>query len=120
MATSRPVSYKWVLIRAGVIFGMNLAMRILLADPLQTNLSASFPAMNRLPIYTESLAFASFFVGGVLVGYFSPASPSVPAPRPRNPRPAAPSLRRARTACVSSVGPASRRLHPRSLSPPPS
>jgi len=70
---SKPtISYKWVLIGAGTIFGLNLLMRALFADPVKTSLITSFSGMTGVFLYIGIIAFVSFFIGGALIGYFSP------------------------------------------------
>jgi hypothetical protein len=70
--SKRSISYKWVLIGAGVIFALNLLMRALLADPVKTNLLTAFPGMTGVLLFVGIVAFVSFFVGGAMIGIFSP------------------------------------------------
>jgi hypothetical protein len=70
--SKRTISYKWVLIGAGIIFGQNLLARALLADPVKTQLLASFPGLTGVLLFIGIIAFVSFFIGGALIGVFSP------------------------------------------------
>lgn len=70
--SKRTISYKWVLIGAGIIFAQNLLMRALLADPVKTQLITSFPGLTGVLIFIGIIAFVSFFVGGAMIGVFSP------------------------------------------------
>ncbi len=69
---SKRISYKWVLIGAGIIFGLNLLMRALLAEPVRSSLIASFPGLTGVLIFVGLIAFVSFFIGGAMIGIFSP------------------------------------------------
>lgn len=66
------VSYKWVLIGAGVIVAQNVLMKALLADPVKTQLISAFPGLTGVLLFIGIIAFVSFFVGGALIGFFSP------------------------------------------------
>ena len=72
MITRHPLSYKWVLIGAGVIVGLNYLIRALLADPVRVQLIASFEGNTGVYLYAAIVAFVSFFVGGAVVGVWSP------------------------------------------------
>lgn len=72
MSKPRPLSYKWILLGAGLIFGLNITMRLLLADPVRTSLITSFSGVTGVFVFIAIVAFFSFFVGGALIGYFSP------------------------------------------------
>lgn len=70
--SKRKVSYKWVLIGAGIIVIQNLLIQALLADPVKTQLITSFPGLTGVLLFIGIVAFVSFFVGGALIGVFSP------------------------------------------------
>lgn len=70
--SKRTVSYKWVLIGAGIIFAQNLLAQALFADPVKTKLLLSFPGLTGVLIFVGLIAFVSFFIGGALIGLFSP------------------------------------------------
>jgi hypothetical protein len=72
MSERRPLSYKWILFGAGVIVGLNYLVRALLADPVRSQLLESFDGTMGLYVYAGLVAFLSFFVGGAVVGYWSP------------------------------------------------
>jgi len=72
MSERRPLSYKWILFGAGVIVGLNYLVRALLADPVRGQLIESFDGTMGLYVYAGVVAFVSFFVGGAVVGYWSP------------------------------------------------
>lgn len=72
MSERRPLSYKWILFGAGVIVGLNYLVRALLADPVRGQLIESFDGTMGLYVYAGLVAFLSFFVGGAVVGYWSP------------------------------------------------
>jgi hypothetical protein len=70
---SKPrISYKWVLIGAGIIFALDLLMRALLADPVKTQLITSFPGLTGVLLFVGIIAFVAFFIGGAMIGIFSP------------------------------------------------
>ncbi|MEZ4301170.1 MAG: hypothetical protein R3B70_39905 [Polyangiaceae bacterium] len=66
------VSYKWVLIGAEAMFVLNLVMQALLANPVKSQLIAAFPGVAGPLIFVAIVAFGAFFVGGALIGLFSP------------------------------------------------
>lgn len=70
--SKRAISYKWVLLGAGIIVGLNLVMRALLADPAPTIIMTSFPGLTGILFIIALTAFVSFFFGGALIGFFSP------------------------------------------------
>src|SRR5262245_54477020 len=70
--SKRKLSYKWILIGAGLIFALDLIMQALLADPVRTQLLTSFPGLSGVLLFVGIIAFVAFFVGGALIGYFSP------------------------------------------------
>lgn len=65
-------SYKWTLIGTVVIIGLNLLMQALLADPVKTSLLIAFPGTGGVLLFVGIIAFVSFFVGGALIGRYSP------------------------------------------------
>ncbi len=70
--SKQKISYKWVLIGAGIIFLQNLLAQALFADPVKTKLLVTFPGLTGVLIFVGLIAFGSFFVGGALIGVFSP------------------------------------------------
>lgn len=70
--SKRALSYKWILIGAGMIFGLNLLIRMLTADPVRTQLITSFSGITGVFVYVAIIAFVSFFIGGAMIGWFSP------------------------------------------------
>ena len=70
--SKHPLSYKWIMIGGAIIFHLNLLMRALLADPVQTKLLAAVPGLGGILLFTGIVAFVSFFVGGGIIGYYSP------------------------------------------------
>jgi hypothetical protein len=70
--SKRGISYKWVLIGAVVIVGLNLMMQALLADPVRTQLLLSVPGTGGVLLFVGIIAFVAFFIGGALIGFFSP------------------------------------------------
>lgn len=70
--SKQTISYKWVLIGAGIIFLQNLLAQALFADPVKTKLLVTFPGLTGVLIFVGLIAFGSFFVGGALIGVFSP------------------------------------------------
>lgn len=70
--SKQAISYKWVLIGAITIGGLNLLMQALLADPVKTKLLLAVPGTAGVLLFVGIIAFVSFFVGGALIGLFSP------------------------------------------------
>jgi hypothetical protein len=68
----QPLSYKWILIGAGVIVALNFTMRALLADPVGTALISLAPGLAGVLLFVGLIAFVSFFVGGAVIGLWSP------------------------------------------------
>lgn len=66
------ISYKWVLIGAGIIFAQNILAQALFADPVKTKLLTAFPGLTGVLLFVGIIAFVSFFIGGALIGVFSP------------------------------------------------
>lgn len=70
--SKQAISYKWVLIGACAIVGLNLVMQALLADPVRSRLLTAVPGIAGALLFVGIIAFVSFFVGGALIGLFSP------------------------------------------------
>jgi hypothetical protein len=71
MSQSSDVSWKWVAIGAMVIIGLNQLLQELLAAPVGGTLYESM-GVPGLYLYVALIAFGSFFVGGLIVGWWSP------------------------------------------------
>ncbi len=70
--SKQAISYKWVLIGSIAIGALNLIMQALLADPVKTKLLTAVPGLAGVLLFVGIIAFCSFFVGGALIGLFSP------------------------------------------------
>jgi len=70
--SKQAISYKWILIGAVTIGALNLLMQALLADPVRTKLLLAVPGTAGVLLFVGIIAFVSFFVGGALIGLFSP------------------------------------------------
>lgn len=71
MSQSNEVSWKWVAIGAMVIIGLNQLLQEALAEPVGGALFESM-GMGGLYLYVAIIAFGSFFVGGLITGWWSP------------------------------------------------
>ncbi len=72
MSKRKELSYKWVIIGGGVIMTLHFVMRLLLAGGVSASIIASSgPDTGRL-IVAGIVALVSYFVGGILIGIFSP------------------------------------------------
>ena len=73
---SSSISWKWVVVGAGIIIALNQVMIAALKDPILATLTvddagvASFGAM--FWVYLGVIAVVSYMVGGFLTGWFSP------------------------------------------------
>jgi hypothetical protein len=65
------VNFKWVAIGAVVIIGLNQLLQEVLAEPVGASLFESM-GMAGLYVYVALIAFGSFFLGGLIVGWWSP------------------------------------------------
>ncbi|MRG95113.1 hypothetical protein [Polyangium spumosum] len=72
MSKRKELSYKWVIIGGGVIMTLHFVMRLLLAGGVSASIIGSYgPDTGRLVI-AGIVALVSYFVGGILIGIFSP------------------------------------------------
>src|SRR5262245_2585220 len=72
MSESNNLSLKWVLIGAGAILVLTDVMRALLAGAVGGSLVESLGQAGGTYALIGNGAFGSFFVGGLLIGLFSP------------------------------------------------
>jgi len=70
MANTPPLSWKWILIGAGMIAAINLILRTALAQTMAAAYLEGDMAM--LYVWVAVIAAGSFGVGGLLTGWFSP------------------------------------------------
>ena len=68
--TAPPLSWKWILIGAGIIAALNLILRTVLAETI----AAAYLEENMTMVYVwvAVIAAGSFGAGGLLTGWFSP------------------------------------------------
>ncbi|HVK71028.1 MAG TPA: hypothetical protein VM694_41515 [Polyangium sp.] len=72
MSKRKELSYKWVIIGGGVIISLYFVMRLLLLGGVETSIVASFGPEKGGLVLAGIVAFVSYFVGGILIGIFSP------------------------------------------------
>lgn len=70
--SKQAISFKWVLIGENIIILLNLLGQALLADPVRSKLLDAVPGMGGQLLFAGIVAFISFFIGGVIIGIFSP------------------------------------------------
>lgn len=70
--SKQAISFKWVLIGENIIILLNLLGQALLADPVRSKLLAAVPGLGGQLLFAGIVAFISFFIGGVIIGIFSP------------------------------------------------
>jgi hypothetical protein len=71
MSTKHVISVKWILIGAVITIALNHLIQLVVADPIQTSLITSLGAVGVF-VFIGIVAFFSFFVGGAIIGFFSP------------------------------------------------
>jgi hypothetical protein len=70
--SKQAISFKWILIGENVIILLNLVGQAILADPVRTKLLTAVPGVGGQLLFAGIIAFVSFFIGGVIIGIFSP------------------------------------------------
>jgi len=72
MSKQKELSYKWVIIGGGVIITLYFVMRLLLIGRGEEALIASYGPETGPLVIAGIVAFVAYFVGGMLIGIFSP------------------------------------------------
>ena len=70
--SKQAISFKWILIGENIIILLNLLGQALLADPVRSKLLMAVPGVGGQLLFAGIIAFVSFFIGGVIIGVFSP------------------------------------------------
>jgi hypothetical protein len=72
MSKKHELSYKWVIIGGGVILTLHFLMRLLFIGGVTGTLVAMYGPDTGSLIIAGVVAFVSYFIGGALIGAFSP------------------------------------------------
>ncbi len=72
MSKSKHLSYKWVVIGGGVIITLQFVVRLLLVGSVAESITSGMDPTTGGVFLAAIVAFISYFVGGMLIGMFSP------------------------------------------------
>jgi hypothetical protein len=72
MSKPKHLSYKWVIIGGGVIITLQFLMRLLLVGSVAETIVAGLGPLTGELVVAGIVAFVAYFVGGMLIGMFSP------------------------------------------------